>query len=230
MLYSLPNELVFFVHVTAVIGFLLFALRLGTHALTATICLYGILANLFVTQQITLFGLDVTSSDVFAVGGILGLNIIQEFFGRSQAIKTIFISFSVVVFYLVLSLLHLAYTPNVFDVMRQHFTALLTPMPRIIIASVCVYLVVQLIDAQLYAKLKQIFGNKHLIIRNVFSLSLTQLLDTVLFSFGALYGTVHSVVDVIIVGYCIKLIVIACGTPFISFAQSCIKPGIKNHE
>ena len=220
---TIHNEILFLIHVVTVAGFTLGSLAMGKEALTATICLFSILANLFVTKQITLFGLSVVSTDVFMIGSILGLNMLQEFFGRSLAQKTILINFAVTLFYLLMSLIHVWYVPNEFDTMQQHFQIILTPMVRIIVASVLVYLLVQIIDAQLYGFLKNRFQGRFLLARNIFSLSVTQLLDTILFTFAALYGNVHSVWHIIFVSYTIKLLVIFCSAPFISFAKLIIK-------
>jgi uncharacterized integral membrane protein (TIGR00697 family) len=220
---NIHNEILFLLHIITVAGFTLGSLVMGKEALTATICLFSILANLFVTKQITLFGFSVVSTDVFMIGSILGLNMLQEFFGRALAQKTILINFVVTLFYLMMSLIHIWYVPNEFDTMHQHFHIILTPMLRIIIASVLVYLLVQIIDAQLYGFLKNRLHGRFLLIRNLLSLSVTQLIDTILFSFAALYGNVHSVWHIIFVSYTIKLLVIFCSAPFISFAKLIIK-------
>ena len=83
------NELVFFTSILAVSTFSLGVLSLGKEALVAFICLQGLLSNLFVTKQIMLFGLDVTSSDIFAVGTILSLNLLQEYYGPQIVKKAI---------------------------------------------------------------------------------------------------------------------------------------------
>lgn len=214
--------MLFFIHIIIVAGFTLLALRFGKEALITIICLYCILANLFVTKQISLFGMSVVSTDVFMVGSILGLNMLQEFFGKEIVKKTILLNFFVMVLYLALSQIHLWYTPNIFDTTHDHFFALLTPMPRIIIASVLVYLLVQIIDAYLYGILKVATAGRWLMARNILSLSISQLIDTVLFSFAALYGTVHSVFDIIIVSYSLKVLVIMCSSPCISLAKKFI--------
>jgi len=218
------NELFFLIHVCSIAGFTLGSLLLGKEALTASICLMGILANVFVTKQIMLFGLPVVTTDVFMIGCILGLNMLQEYFGREAVKMAIIINTLLSLFYLGMSNIHLLYTPSSVDWADAHFQALLAPMPRIIIASISVYVLVQIIDALLYGFLKILFRGKYLVIRNVVSLASTQLLDTVLFSFAALYGVVHSVLPIIIMSYTIKMLVIICNTPFISLSKRLINP------
>jgi queuosine precursor transporter len=213
------NELLFLSNICIVALFTLASLYLGKETLIATICLYGILANLFVTKQIMLFGLDCVTSDVFMVGAILGLNMLQEHYGPALVRKAIIANFLTMIFYVVVSMLFVAYTPSSFDSMQTHFEPILSPMLRIMIASISVYFITQLFDANLYRILKNRFGSKHLVLRNVVSLSTTQLLDTVLFSFAGLYGLVHSVWHIIIVSYTIKVIVICCSSPFIALSK-----------
>ena len=71
------NELIFLFHLVISLIFLGLAIRLGKIALGLYIGLSGVLANLFVVKQVQLFGLNATASDVFVIGGILGLNLLQ---------------------------------------------------------------------------------------------------------------------------------------------------------
>ena len=75
------NEFVFFLHIFVVATFALGACRLGKEMLVAWIGLQAVLANLFVLKQMKLFWLDVTCSDVYAVGAFLSLNLLQEYYG-----------------------------------------------------------------------------------------------------------------------------------------------------
>jgi len=213
------NELIFITHTIIITCITIGAFMLGKEALVGFICIQSILANLFVTKQITLFGLHVTASDVYAVSALLSLNILQEFFGKTIAKKTIAINFFVLLFYLIMTQIHIWYAPNIFDQTHNAFTQILHVMPRITIASIATYLLVQLCDTQLYYFLKKAFAGKYLVIRNITSLACSQLLDTVLFSFLGLYGIVGSITHVIIVSFCIKLLVIASSTPFIALTK-----------
>jgi len=221
------NEIIFFFHIVIIALFTLGALRIGQEALIASLCTQSLLSNLLVTKQITLFGLNVTSTDVFAVGCIMTLNLIQEYFGTSSTIKAIKINFFMLIFYLVMTQFHLWYMPNIFDITQEHFIIILSPMMRIIIASLIVYTIVQIIDTQLYRYLKTKFSGNYLLARNIFSLLCTQLIDTVLFSFIGLYGIVESVTHIIIVSFLVKIIVIALASPCIFLSKFFVS---KNRE
>ena len=220
---GIMNELFFFLHTIITVLFVLGAFAISKEALIACICIQGVFVNLFVVKQITLFGLDVTSSDVFAVGGVLGLNLLQEYFGSKIVKKTIWISFFLVFFYVVMSQLHLLYVPNAFDTTHNFFKGILQFMPRITAASLFVYLLVQRLDCFLYGFLKKIFQSKYFVVRNIFSTFSSQFIDTVLFSFLGLYGIVGSITNVIFMSFAIKVLVIFISAPMLFFAKKFIK-------
>jgi len=214
------NELLFLLHSIFIASFMLVLLRFcSSTGLVAGICLFTFLSNLFVTKQITLFGFDTISTDVFTIGAVFGLNLLQEYFGLAATRKAIGCNFVFMISYLVFSQLHLAYLPNAYDTTQQAFTLILQPMTRLIVASVASYMISQYFDASLYGILKRFFNNKYLLARNVLSLACSQLLDTVFFTFAALYGSVHNVFDIIVVSYAIKLLVIALNSPFILLSK-----------
>jgi uncharacterized integral membrane protein (TIGR00697 family) len=166
------------------------------------------LLNVFVTKEINLFGLTVTASDALAVGISLCLNLVQSRYGKNESHKAIWIGFGSLLFYLAVSLLHLAYQPATTDTMQTHFSALLAPMPRIIIASFIAYIIAQHADWFLFRFSKQIFSRRFLVFRNYFSIIIAQLLDTLIFSYLGLYGIVSNITHIIIFSYLIKLLTI----------------------
>ena len=213
------NEIIFTVHTIVIALGALIALRLGKSALVAFICVQCILANLFVIKQTTLFGLTATCADAFTVGATLGLNLLQEYFGKKEAKKAIFANFFLLVFYTIVSKIHLLYQPAAADNTHMHFAPLLDLMPRIVIASFSVYLLVQLLDYYLYGILKKMYHDKYLVLRNYFSIAFCQLIDTILFSFLGLYGLVENVWHIIAISYAIKLVSIIIATPFVAFSR-----------
>lgn len=212
------NEWLFFSHVLIVLGFALLALRLGQGALVAFIALQGVLANLFVVKQISLFGFSVTCSDVFAIGAILSLNLLQEHFGKEAAKQATKISLVALLFFALMAQIHLFYQPTPADTTHTAFTAILGSTPRIVFASIAVFYLVQLIDVRLFSLLKGKFP-----VRVAISLVSSQLLDTVLFSFLGLYGLVDSLFDVIVVSFAAKCLLIATSAPFVALSKKVVK-------
>lgn len=213
------NELIFFFHTIIIAAFALGSLALGRSALVAFICTQCLLANLFVIKQINLFGFTATCADAFTVGATIGLNLLQEYFGKDITKKTIWVNFFLLIFYAIASQIHLIYIPHSADIMHLHFMPLLNLMPRIVVASFSVYLISQMADYYLYGFLKKILQDRYIIIRNYASIAFCQLLDTVLFSFLGLYGIIDNIWEVIIISYLIKLASIIIATPFVGFSR-----------
>lgn len=216
------NPVVLCLHVTTISGLTLFALRFGKEFLIAWLCLLAVAMNLFVFKQVTLFGLSVTSSDALAVGYLLGLNLIQEFFGHPLARKCVWISLFISSGFVLLTQIHLLYTPNPYDLSQPHFLFLFKPMPRIILASLFSFVVVQLADIAFFGFLRKKTSGKFLTGRTVLALIVSQALDTVLFSYLGLYGLVASVGDVICLSLIVKAVVIVLSTPFVSLSKKVV--------
>lgn len=213
------NEILFFSHLLIISITTVIMLRFGHEALCAFLCVQAILANLFVLKQITLFGLSATASDIYIVGSVFSLNLVQEFFGKAEAKRTIWISFSMLIFYTVVSQFQIWYQASQADFTAEHYGALLGYMPRLTIASLVVYLVVQHFDTFFYGTLKKLFHGKHLLARNIMSITISQLLDTVLFSFIGLYGIIENPIQVMAVAFTIKMGTMLLLTPFVLGAK-----------
>lgn len=179
--------------------------------------------NLFVTKQITLLGLHATAADALAVGAVLCLNMLQEFYGKKIAKHALWLSFAGAVYYVLVSLLHCSYIPAQADISNVHFIALLSPMPRILIASLVAYLLSQLVDRALYGFFSKMTAGKYFVLRNYITVAIAQLLDTILFAYGALWGNVQNLGEIILVSYAIKLAIMLLATPLLLLAQKVMR-------
>ncbi|MCC5832623.1 MAG: queuosine precursor transporter [Chlamydiales bacterium] len=213
------NSLILAFHVTAVCGLSLFALRFGKELMIAWLSLLAVAMNLFVLKQVTLFGLSVTASDALGVGYLLGLNLIQEFFGQKTARRSVWISLFISASFVLLSQIHLAYTPNRYDLAQSHFLFLFTPLARLILASLFSFLVVQLVDLAFFRFLRKKMSGKYLTLRTTLALVLSQTLDTLLFSFLGLYRLVPHIGDIILFSLVVKGVVILFSTPFVYLSK-----------
>jgi len=214
------NEILFFTQTFIIIGFALWALKLGKGALTAWVAIQALIANLFVLKQITLFGFEVTASDAFAIGSLLGLNFLQEYFSQDDARKATGICFFFLSFFVIVSQLHLFYEPSLHDTSQSAFSAILSASPRLVAASMGVFFAVQQFDIRFFAFLKKSLPHVSFAYRAAITLVVSQFLDTFLFSFAGLYGIVASVVDIILVSFAIKLIVIFSFTTLMRWAKT----------
>lgn len=200
------NELIFFGHIFSVVFLTFMALRIGRDALIVLTVLLAMLANFFVLKQMLLFGWNVTCSDVFAVGSILSLNLLQEHFGKETATRTTTLCFFGMAFFGLMSKIHLLYTPSPSDYSQLSYLTLLSPTPRLLLASLLSFYLVQRFDVFFFAFLrKRYLGWRW---RQILSLVTSQLLDTLLFSFLGLYGLVDSLTSILVVSFLIKVMVI----------------------
>lgn len=218
------NEFLFLLHTFLIGSTALICLKLGSQALVAFMVTQAIIANLFVLKQITLFGWNATAADVYIIGSVLGINLLQEYFGKTLARKAIWISFLLLVFYTIVSQFQLWYQPSRQDFAHQHFSTLLHFMPRITLASIVVYLLVQHIDSYTYAFMQKIWGKKWLITRNIITISFSQLLDTLLFGMLGLYGIIPHILEVMVVSYTIKMCMLFLISPFIGLTRKIAEP------
>lgn len=217
------NEIIFLVSIVFIALSSILALYLSATALTALVCLQIVLMNLFVTKQMVLCGLNATTADALGIGAVLGINLLREYYGALVARKTVYLSFAIVIFYTIITWLQLAYVPAACDVQQVHFVAILGQMPRILTASLFTYMFVESIEYYLYDYYKRKFDGRYFIIRNYGVVLVTQLIDTVLFTFLGLYGLVDNVYEVITVSYVIKAVTIICMTPLLVFCKKILE-------
>ncbi len=220
----MSNELLFLGHIVVVIAFLLVALRLGKEALFAFISIMVVFANLFLLKQIDFFSFTITAADVFAIGAMLGLNLLQEYHGKKAATKAITISFVSLLLFMSMATIHLLYRPSSFDTAHSAYATLLRPAPRIVLASLIVFYITQKIDVAFFALLQKAFSKRWLSLRILISLFVTQGIDTFLFSFAALYGLVANIFDIIVMSFLIKLLVVLLSTPLTLFIRRRLVP------
>lgn len=214
------NELIFFLHIIALMSFALITLRLGKEALTAALVVQIILANLFVTKQMVLFGLNITCSEVYTIGGIFTMNLLQSYYGKKAANRGLLIIFFLLLFVLVMGQFHLHYIPSKYDEMHQAFSMILGYTPRIMITSFAHTIVMQKLDIELFGQFRK---KVPFFLAFLFASTISQFLDTVGFSYLALYGIVHSMRDIIFMSYTIKLIVISTVIPFTFLVKRIIR-------
>lgn len=196
------NELIFFLHVVSLVFFLWIAGRFQEKGLIVCVALQAVLANVFVSQQMVFAGLTVTCSDPFSVGSILGLNLLQERFGRESAKSAIRLSFFSLFFFVAMAHLHLLYRPLPEDPVAGAFSEIFSASWRIFLSSAAVFYLVQRADVLLYGWLQKRLGPSA---RLFLSLFISQTLDTVLFSFLGLYGMVEEIGHVILMSLSVKL-------------------------
>lgn len=217
------NESIFFIHLLVILFSLLIFFKMGKEPLILFIILQAIFANLFIAKQMQFFGLTITCSDLYAVGTILGLNLLQEFYGKEMAKKCVTISFFSLILFLIFSKIHLAYEPSLNDTSHKSFSIIFNNTFRIISASLIVFFLSQRFDIFFYGFLKKRFSN-FFISRIIYSAILSQLMDTILFSVLGLYKIVENIFNIILISFLVKTVAILTSSFFILFAKKFFTP------
>ncbi|NGX38561.1 MAG: hypothetical protein K1000chlam2_01735 [Chlamydiae bacterium] len=211
------NELYFVTQILFILLFSYGAFRLGKGALTTSVTVQALLANLFVLKQMTFFGLEVTCSDAFAIGSILSLNFLREYFGKESSKKAIQICCFFMIFFVAMSHMHLRFIPSSSDTAHLAYARLLTPAPRLLFASLGVFYLVQHLDIRLFGWISTLLPKSTFPMRSSISLVLSQFIDTVLFSFLGLWGLVAHVGHIIAISFLVKVCIILILGPFMAF-------------
>lgn len=199
----------------------------GKGGLLAFNVLATILANIEVLLLIRAFGVEMTLGNVLFASTFLITDILSENHSRKDANRAVIISTLCSVMFIFISQMWLLYTPSENDWASGSFRTIFSSTPRIVCASLAVYLISQLTDVWLYHRwwvwCRKHFGDsrKGLWIRNNGSTMISQLLNTVLYTFLAFYGTygIDTLISICTSTYLLYFITSLLDTPFVYWCR-----------
>lgn len=212
------NEWLFLLHCLLIVSCLFAAIAFGKEALTCFVSLSWLFANFCVTKQILFFGFEVTASDMYAIGALLSISVIQERWGKKEAQKTVILSFLLLLFASLMSILHLQYTPSPHDTTQSHFEALLGPLPKLMIASLGTFLGSNFLEIILFSQIRRIKNIPFALSTGIIT-AIVALFDTALFTAWGLSGLIDSPTDVCLISLTMKMAVLLILTPFLHIVQ-----------
>ena len=224
----MPNEILIILSFVIIYGSVILFYRLfGKGGLLAFNVLATLIANIEVLLLVHAFGLEMTLGNVLFASTFLVTDILSENHGKKIANRAVLISTLCSVIFIAISQMWLLYTPSENDWVSEAFKTIFSNTPRIICASLGVYMIAQLADVWLYHKLwdwcKKRFGDskKGLWIRNNGSTMISQLLNTLLYTAFAFYGTYSfsTLVSIFLSSYAIFFITSLLDTPFVYWAR-----------
>ena len=224
----MSNELLIILSFVVIYASLLLSYRLfGKRGLLAFSVFATLVANIEVLLLVDAFGMEMTLGNVLFGSTFLVTDILSENHSRKEANRAVIISTFFSIVFIAISQLWLLYTPAANDMASGAFHQIFSSTPRIICASLGVYLISQLVDVWLYHKwwewCRKHFGDnrKGLWIRNNGSTMISQLLNTTLYTFFAFYGTYewHTLVTIFISSYGIFLVTSLLYTPFVYWCR-----------
>jgi uncharacterized integral membrane protein (TIGR00697 family) len=187
-----------------------------------------IVANIQVTKTVNLFGLEATLGNIVYATGFLATDILSECFGHKDSRKAIGIGFFSLICLTLFMQVALAFVPGESDFAQSSLSTIFSIMPRLTIASLVAYFFSNNHDIWAYEFWKKRFpGKKNIWIRNNASTFISQLIDSILFTYIAFYGVFPSdvLLQILASTYILKWVVAALDTPFMYLARKWFDEG-----
>ena len=200
----------------------------GKTGLQVAIATAIILANLQGPKLTVIFGIETTLGVIFYSSIFFATDVLSENYGRAEANKAVRMGFAVSVIVLVMMSLALLYLPSdrpntaaFSNDIHDAFATILNFTPRFIIGSLLAYYISQSFDVWAFHQIRKWTGEKWLWLRNNLSTMMSQVLDTVIFSLVAWWGTVDLVTALKLgaAKYMFKVIIAMIDTTFIYWAR-----------
>ncbi len=222
-LATLSNEFLWLLLLLANFSAILLAYRFfGKLGLYIWIPIATILANIQVLKMVDLFSIGVTLGNITYASSFLATDILSENYGEKSAKKAVCIGFFSLAATIIIMQIALMFKPNAFDFIQESLQNIFAILPRIALASLIAYGISQFHDVWAYKLWKNLFpGIGFLWLRNNASTMVSQLLDSVIFTFIAFWGLLpqSEFIQILITTYVLKLIVAAVDTPFLYLAR-----------
>ena len=222
------NEIILIVNLVctyaAVVLFYRFLGRTGLYVWTV---LATIAANIEVLILVDAFGMEMTLGNILFASTFLVTDILSETEGKKYANNAVKLGMLVSVVFICISQSWFLYAPNANDWAMAPIQSVFSLTPRLMLVSIAVYGIVQVFDVFMYHLIwkhtTRIFGDSRrgLWIRNNGSTMISQLLNTILFTFGAFYG-VHSfetLINICVSTYVIYFVTSLLDTPAVYAAR-----------
>lgn len=222
------NELFLIISLLVSFGATLLFLRLfGKAGLFAWIAISAILANIEVTVLVHAFGMDQTLGNTLFAASYLATDILSEVYGKKDADKGVYVGIITTIMFILFSLLWTHYIPAEGDWAMPSVKTLFSNTPRILLASLAGYAISEKLDVWLYHKWWSITEkktgshDKMLWFRNNGSTLISQLVNIVIFNFGAFLFVFPLKELISITGACyiIYIVTSLLDTPFVYLAK-----------
>lgn len=222
------NELLLILSLLVSFGATILFLKLfGKSGLFAWIGISAIFANIEVTIIVHAFGMDQTLGNTLFASSFLATDILSEIYGKKDADKGVKVGIITTIFFIIMSFMWTHYTPAESDWAMESVKALFSSTPRILLASLFGYAISEAFDVWLYHKWWELTEKKTgshtkmLWFRNNFSTLISQLINIVIFNFGAFLGVyeMKELIAITAACYVIYVVTSLLDTPFVYIAR-----------
>lgn len=209
------------------LGALTFYKFLGRTGLYVWTAIATISANIEVLILVDAFGMEQTLGNILFASTFLVTDILSELEGKKCANKAVKIGIFTSIAFVLISQSWFLYVPSQNDWAMSSIASVFSNTPRLMIVGILVYAIAQTFDVWMYhyvwEKTTKIFGNskKGLWIRNNTSTLISQLLNTLLFTFLAFWGVydLNTLIAITISSYVIFIATSLVDTPMVYLAR-----------
>lgn len=218
------NELLLSGSVILIYGAVLLAYRFfGKTGLYAMTVITTVLANIEVLIIVEGFGMEQTLGNVMFASTFLITDILSENEGKKSASRAVWIGVFSSLTMLAFTQYWLLYTPAETDWASEHIRAIFSTTPRMLFASFLAYVISQRFDVWLYHRFwdmtSRLTGSKMslLWLRNNGATLISQVLNTLIFTFTAFYGwyDTESLIHIMLSSYLIFIVTSLLDTPVV---------------
>lgn len=224
------NELYWFVMLLCNFACIMFAFRRwGKLGLYIWVPISVIVANIQVTKNVMLFGLEATLGNIVYATGFLATDVLSEFYGKKESAKAVAIGFFSLLTMTILMQAALFFEPASSDLSQASLAQIFGLMPRIAFGSLIAYVVSNLHDIWAFDFWKRKKpGRNSLWLRNNLSTFVSQFIDTLLFTLIAFRGVYPSsvLIQIMLSTYLLKWVVAVFDTPFMYLARYWYEKGM----
>ena len=199
----------------------------GTSGLMGFTVFATIAANIEVLILVQAFGMEMTLGNILFATTFLVTDILSEIAGKKQAQQAVWIGIAANVLFVVVSQSWLMYIPSAEDWVTPSMRSIFSNTPRLMLASLAVYAIVQVFDVWLYHKwwdlTQRLSGDRrgYLWVRNNGSTLISQLLNAILYTAFAFYGMydIPTLVSIVLSSYVIFIFTSLLDTPIVYWAR-----------
>lgn len=224
----MQNELILIASLAVIyLSVLVFYKILGTTGLYVWTTIATICANIEVLILVEAFGMEQTLGNILFASTFLATDILSELHGKKAANKAVKVGIMTSLIFIIVSQSWFLYVPTANDFAMPSIQTVFSNTPRLLTVGILVYAVAQAFDVWLYhyiwEKTAKKLGNTKggLWLRNNLSTMVSQLINTILFTFGAFLG-VYSMETLLIItvsSYVIFLVTSLVDTPMVYLAR-----------
>ena len=199
----------------------------GTSGLMGFTVFATIAANIEVLILVQAFGMEMTLGNILFATTFLVTDILSEIAGKKQAQQAVWIGIAANVLFVVVSQSWLMYIPSAEDWVTPSMRSIFSNTPRLMLASLAVYAIVQVFDVWLYHKwwdlTQRLSGDRrgYLWVRSNVSSLISQLLNAILYTAFAFYGMydIPTLVSIVLSSYVIFIFTSLLDTPIVYWAR-----------